>query len=165
MGKVYVIKKGDHYSNHTPKLCYGKTRMSVLFKFMDGCWFPMEIPPDSAINKLCGWSWGLHHRNSVRCGWTPSKEPGHIDLFFYVYAGGIRIDRYFTTIELGLEYLLEIDVESNLLSFRLERDGISTTNSLYFPIPKMKLGYCLFPYVGGYLPARVNTKIYIDFKP
>ena len=165
MPKVYTIKKGEHYSNHTPKMCYGKGSMRATFKFMDGCWFPLEVQDDYAINKLCGFSNGLHNRNSVRLGWTPNKEPGKIDLFFYLYINGVRKEQKFATVEIGLEYQLFIILTNNLCGFTLMRDGATVaTDSVYYPQPRCPFGYWLFPYLGGRLPARVDTKIYLDMK-
>lgn len=160
MGKVYVVKKCHHYSRHLPKLCYRKTKLRATFKFTDGCWFPLSSPDDYAINKLVGFSRGRHHKNSVRCGWTPNKEPGLIDLFFYLYIKGVRQEMKFTTVEIGLEYTLEIDLSSNLVYFSLRKNGLPiVNNSLYFPTPRCFWGYILFPHIGGKLPARTDTKI------
>lgn len=164
MGKIYTIAKGDHYCTHNPKMVYGKTALLLDFKFMDGCWFPLDVSDDYAINKLCGISFGLHHRNSVRCGWTPNAVPGHIDLFFYLYIFGTRKEQKFATVELGIQYRLNINVGNNLVDFTLLRgDSTVASNSIYYPNPRCPFGYLLFPYVGGRLPARCDTKIYLDF--
>jgi hypothetical protein len=158
---TYTIKKGRHYSCHRPKLHRGDS-MRIKFRFMDGCWFPLDVRDDSAINKLCGWSMGYHHRNSIRCGWTPNNKAGDIDLFFYLYNGGVRIERFFAKVELGLEYELDMALDGDIVSFCLRDFGLSTINSVYFKKPKCRLSYVLFPYVGGRLPARMDTKIAIS---
>ena len=165
MGQIYTIKKGQHYSNYLPKMCYGKTSLAVRFKFMDGCWFPLEVQDDYAINKLLGWSAGLHHRNSIRCGWTPNPTPGLIDLFFYLYINGTRKEQKFATVELGLEYDLRIDTRSDLVSFSLSLNGVHEAyDSVYYPAPKCRFGFWLWPYIGGMLPARLDTKIYLELE-
>lgn len=131
---------------------------------MDGCWFPLETPDDFAVNKLFGLSYGMHHNNSIRVGWTPANEPGHIDLFFYFYINGMLFEKPFCVVEIGKKYTIEIDISNNQASFTIAGRNFSTTiDSYYFPLPKFQGGYTLFPHVGGGLPARVDTKIYIDF--
>lgn len=160
---IYKIKKGNHYSLHLPKLHLGKTNLKVKFRFLDGCWFPLKVKDDYAVNKLCGWSYGWHHKNSIRCGWTPNKEQDKIDLFFYIYSNGERHIHSFCTIDIRTEYSLEIDLIINLLSFSIRSDSSpSTILSYYYEKPKSKLGYMLFPYIGGNLPAHTDTKISIE---
>lgn len=158
---IFTIFKGWHYSLHFPKLHWGKTSMRVKFRFLDGCWFRLEQPDDFAINKLCGWGFMDHHKDSIRCGWRPSA-PGIIDLYFYLYQNGIRYEKMFSSVEIGREYELEMSVDMGMLSFTLKSEGI-TTSSTPFILPKTRLGYYLFPYIGGKKPARMKTKIELTF--
>jgi hypothetical protein len=161
---IYTIKKGSHYSLHLPRIHFGKTNLKAVFSFMDGCWFPLETPDDFAVNKLFGISYGFHHKNSVRVGWTPASEPGHIDLFFYCYINGVRFEDPFFTVEIGRKYTLEMDMESNVVSFTIAGRTIKKTmDGVFFPIPKFKSGYILFPFVGGKRPALMDTKILLEF--
>jgi len=161
---IYEIKKGQHYSRHWPKLHFGTRKKVVQFKFMDGCWFPLEAPDDYAINKLFGWSYGHHHRDSIRIGWTPNKEPGKIDLFFYAYNDDLQYDEIFATVEIWQECEIEIWLFSGRAFFSLQRSGLPVImDSVSFRIPQFKWGYYLFAYVGGKLPARTNTKIELNF--
>ena len=158
---IYKIKKGAHYCQHWPKFHLGETNLRFRFKFGEGCWFPMNVPDDHAINKLCGPGYGDHHKNSVRVGWTPNLRPGWIDLFFYIYQNGHRVEQHFASVEVGTEYEMEIDLNSDLASFNLMHNyECVAIDSVYYKLPWFQWGAVLFPFVGGKLPARVDT--YID---
>jgi hypothetical protein len=161
---IYEIKKGNHYSAHLPKIHFGKTKLKAVFGFLDGCWFTLDTPDDYAINKLFGISYGYHHKNSARVGWTPSIEPGCIDLFFYCYINGTRFEKEFFTVEIGKKYTLTMDMSGDQVSFSIAGRTVKTTiEAVYFPLPKFKAGYILFPYVGGRKPAQIDTKILLEF--
>ncbi len=158
---TYKIKCGEHYSRHWPKIHLGETNLIFRFKFGLGCWFPLVVPDDHARNKLCGLGFGDHHQNSVRVGWTPNKEINRIDLYFYLYSGGKRIEQYFTTVNLGHLYEMEIDLVEDLVCFNLmENYEAVAIDSMYYKLPWFQWGAILFPYIGGQLPARTDT--YID---
>lgn len=157
----FKIKKGSHYSRRWPVIHLAESVFKFKFKFGLGCWFPLLAPDDYAVNKLCGFSYGYHHHNSIRCGWTPNKVPNKIDLFFYMYSGGVREVHYFATVDLSVEYELVIHASMNQVSFSLRHNGLTLMNpAYYFKKPKFRLGYILWPYIGGQLPARQDT--YID---
>lgn len=161
---MYTIKKGCHYSWHLPRFHFGKTNMKVRFMFTESCYFPMKEPDDYAINKLCGWGMANHHKNSIRCGWKPSPESHTIELWFYVYSNGQRIEQYFMNVLIGKEYELEMDLSgANVLSFSVRDEEGTTTNSCYFKKPRFTWGASLFPYIGGQLPARTDTSIELSF--
>lgn len=161
----YLIKKGEHYCRHWPKIHLGVTKVKFRFRFGAGCWFPLEVPDDYAINKLFGIGYANHHKNSFRVGWTPSKQGGKIDLFFYVYYRGIRIEEYFTSVDISSEYEMEMEAVSDLLSFKLIdlKSDYTITNSIYFKLPWFRIGMVLMPFVGGKLPARTDTYIDLTF--
>ena len=157
----YKIKKGNHYSLHWPKFHFGETNIKFKFKFGAGCWYETVVPDDYAFNKLCGLGCGDHHKNSVRVGWCPAKDINRIDLVFYLYTNGQRVEQHFATVNLSQEYEIEIDLSSDLVSFNLTSNQESVAiDSIYYKLPWFRWGAILFPYIGGQLPARANT--YID---
>ena len=161
---IYKIKKGRHYSRHFPKFHFGKTNLKFNFVFGAGSWFPLEVPDDHARNKLCGIGYANHHKNSARVGWTPNPETGKIDLFFYVYCKGIRIEEYFTSVTVSYRYAFEMDISNDLLSFKINGpDGLSHQDSIYFKLPWFRWGMRLNPFIGGKLPARTDTYIELTF--
>lgn len=160
---IYTVKRGHHYSWHLPRLYWNKTSMKAKFKFLDGTWYRMDKEDDFDLSKLLGFSRGLHHKNSIRIGWRPSSTPGFIDLFFYLYCQGHRIIQPFTTVEIGLLYDIEIKLKSSEVTFELKKNGLlmSYTSTPYI-LPKAKWGYSTGFYIGGNLPARTDTKAYIE---
>lgn len=89
--KTLKIRKGCHYSNELPKLicwknskCLTKTRK---YCFTESCIY--DIGEDQTDkNKLFGWSYGLHHKNSVRVGWYYDSTFKCVKLCLYVYDNG-----------------------------------------------------------------------------
>ena len=73
------------------------------------------------------------------------------------------MQQFFTTVDVGVEYDISMDLSDNLLSFTLRQAGITESNSFYFPRPLFRAGYFLFPYIGGKLPARMDTEIDLSF--
>src|SRR3990167_3831510 len=161
---IYTIWKNWHYSLHFPRLHFGRTHLKVKFRMLDGCWFAKEVPDDFAINKLVGLGWGNHHKNSARLGWTDRKEPGRINLFFYLYLIGKRYEYPFDTIEIGLQYEFEMDLEDGVIYFKLVKpDGIIAERYNSYSLPKFRYGAILMPYCGGALAARIDTYIDLEF--
>lgn len=158
--KTYTIKKGHHYSTHLPKLLFGNSILSSTVKFHKDCWFPLNTSDDYAINKLVGWSNGLHHRNSIRCGWRPAAVPGFIDLFFYIYNKGHRKEAFFTTVECDKEFNLLMAYQGGKILFSIEEKMIIVKVDYSGP----RLGYMLFPYFGGQntAPHDINIDLEIE---
>jgi len=139
--------------------------MKVEFEFSNNCWYPLKNIDDYDVNKLCGWSNGMHHQNSIRCGWVPNKEAGHIDLVFYVYYQGARSIKPFCKVETGIKYIMKMYIQNDYLVFSMVQIGalVAKTVSIPYFASNKKLGYLLFPYIGGDLPARQDSNIYLEF--
>lgn len=137
--------------------------MKVKFKMLDGTWFSEQEMDDYDHNKLFGWSQGWHHKNSIRVSWVPNKEVGKIDLYFYSYQNWIREIQWFTTVEMGVEYAMNINLTEDMAYFTMiNPDNSFVYKEFPYTLPKAKLGYRLNFYVGGDLPARVTTKCYLE---
>lgn len=163
--KKYTIKKGRHYSNHLPRLTYDRRIIEAKVKFSSECWFPLREPDDYAVNKLLGWSFGYHHKDSLRIGWRPSGGEGYIDLFFYIYRYGQRYERYFTTVACDTEYDLTLAIGSRGSISASVGTSVVIMGGHYFLENDMpKLGYILFPYFGGKKTAPHNMSIELELK-
>lgn len=166
--KTYTIKKGSHYSWHIPKFWIGKKNsISMEFRFYEECWFPMRDRDDYAINKLCGWSYGFHHRNSIRVGWTPSDtRKSWIDLYAYYYKNGERGQAFIGTVECGTfnKVQIEYDIKFNTVSCSLRRTISEETITFYAEVNPTWWGVFLFPFFGGRKTAAVNTRIDLSFE-
>lgn len=165
--KSYIIKKGKHYSWHFPRLWFGKKNvLNFNFCMSQSCWFPMQDSDDYAINKLTGWSYGLHHKNSIRVGWRPSDRNNWIELHLYIYANGIRSDYYMDIVECGIKNIVELTYYSKKgrIVYSIHRP-IAICNGVISVRPeKTWWGYYLFPYFGGIKTAAVDTRIDLSFE-
>lgn len=90
-----IIKKGTHYARPLQLIkkllgirCTAKRAMSAVVRFHSNCQY--EIGKDqSDINKLLGFSLGMHHKNSIRVGWR--WFCGELQLCSYIYENGVRL--------------------------------------------------------------------------
>lgn len=90
--KKIKVYKGCHYSNEWPLsfICHSKDKTrkeSGIYLFTKSCRY-MIGADQTDKNKLFGWSYGIHHKNSVRCGWYYDIENDSIKLCLYVYDDG-----------------------------------------------------------------------------
>ena len=167
----WVIRKGWHFSlsnilmRFIPRM--GTKSVTYNFMFEKDSWFQAKDPDDFDINKLCGFSFGYHHKNSVRVGWTPMfSTPGNFTLYFYIYNNGERISKTFTNVRPGTEYDLTISFDDDKVSFAIksEKSPDVTSASEKFILPWFRLGYYLWPYFGGNKTAPKKIAMYLGIK-
>lgn len=145
----YLIKKGKHSASglhfgfHCNKKIYDR---KVIFS--KECWWDKPRNNDDYdINKLCGFSYGFHKKNSLRIGWVPDfKNKNEIILFGYWYNNSSQhFFKYITSIPVETEFDIEIVCGKEKAYFKTNK----TIVSIDFKKPKCKFGYNLFPFFGG----------------
>lgn len=160
--KEYLIKKGNHYASGLHfGVHFGLTEQKYKVRFSKECLYTPDWEND--WNKLCGWSYGLHHKNSIRAVWRPevidNQVTGKIELGLYLYENGIRVICSVTkTVNVEEDFTLALkyyDYEFARLFVNEEGFGISVTF-------KPSWGYRLYPYIGGDNVAVQDTKIYLE---
>ena len=91
-----IIRKGTHYARPLQllkkllgiRICKSR-KMSCEVVFAESCRY--DVGRDqSDINKLFGFSLGMHHRNSVRVGWRYVPTVDMIEIVTYIYRKGER---------------------------------------------------------------------------
>lgn len=164
--KEFLIFKGNHKSiGRRLKLYFGKKRKPIQrwVKFDINCNYTTVMKENQKdINKLFGYSFGFHHKNSVRFGWrSDGKE---IEIVSYVYRDGKRINEWdenihVANIECGKFYLFEIEMVNGkyLLTVKDDDDKLMGVNHLEHGKKLFPIGYHLWPYFGG------DEKAPIDF--
>ena len=147
----YFILKNNHYSL-PPHGCihFGATEQKIQFRFDKNCIYQVDEKNDFT-NKLFGWSYGLHHKNSIRVGWRPAfdaETSKKIDLFFYSYNNGIRKIEYFHSVYAMVDYniIIRVQPENNTVLFKISE---FIKEEFPFVLPKTTVGYFLYPYFGG----------------
>lgn len=164
----YIIKKGRHYSKRGIRLHWGKIYGKYLFNFDKTCLYEKRDDGDFDLNKLLGWSYGWHQKNSIRIGWRPGAvagfaEAGKIELFFYMYNKGHRLSGQLAEVSAERWYIMEIEVlefyKVAAFTLRTADGGLICKTSETFVVPGFVPGYELYPYFGGNNTAPHDMKI------
>lgn len=159
--KNYVIKEGKHYSglrirpffDKKKKICY-----EVVFN--ESCLYGFGDEDEFAINKLFGFSAGLHHKNSARFGWR--ADGNEIEISSYCYKNKKRNIKTIRNVEIDKIYIFSIENAGTNYEFKIMTDlgniigyaGISKLDTV-------KFGYELFPYFGGDKTAPHKIEIHM----
>ena len=153
----YIIRKDNHFGFHLPRLQYNLKKLNFNVLVDKNCEYHLGDNDQYDINKLYGISWGLHHKNSFRIGWTYDELEHAIKLFLYTYNNSVRSWDYLCTIP--LEYKLKFNItftrENNIIVIK----WLDKTEIIYFEFPEKKWGYYLWPYFGGNKKAPHNITI------
>ena len=134
------------------------------FKFTESTIYYFDDDDQYDVNKLFGFSVGMHHNNSVRFGWRPNSDLSKIEIVGYEYHNKLRIPTI-PICEINLNSWYEFGLKYNHKTGYIEyyvTDG-DYTNSLQHPIKlksKINLGYKLDLYFGGNKPAPHKIIIY-----
>ena len=169
----WTIWKGWHFSlshileRFIPRI--GTGPVTYDFKFPKENWFPYVDKDDLDISKLAGFSYGCHHKDSIRIGWTPDfHKEGYFILYFYIYNNGVRKMIKFTGIRALVDYSLTISLlpEINYVTFDMTNNcGFSPVKaSEMFVVPKTKIGYFLWFYFGGNKTAPKDMMVWLKRK-
>jgi len=157
----YLIKKGKHFASglhfgfHCNKKVYDRT-----ISFSKECWWKTPRNNDDYdINKLCGFSYGFHQKNSLRIGWIPDfKNKNQIILFAYWHNNSSQhFFKYLTSIPTETQFDVEIVCGKKKAYFKINKK----ITSIAFKKPSFTLGYYLYPYFGGNNTAPNNMTIKI----
>lgn len=167
----YTIEKGKHRSGifFKPTFNLSKER-EFHFIFTNSCIYHSDdLDLANQINKLCGFSFGYHHLDSIRIGWQAnSEDKNKIKLFYYLYNKGVHTEKYICDVDLHSlnEIKILCDYRNNRFCIHVsKRDGVTIKMDLVkFIFPTIKIGYYLFPYFGGKLPAPHDMEIYLSKK-
>lgn len=169
MNKIFVLKKGKHRSGFffAPKFIY-KSVHKIQFIIEHDCYFKPVDNDDLDINKLFGFSFGMHHKNSIRLGWRPSSTSSYkMEIFYYLYNKGVRTYHYLCDIDCHKtnDVTITCDYKNNCFDISVVTpDGFSIKKQkVKFVYPKFKIGYYLFPYFGGNKTAPKTMHIFVGY--
>lgn len=159
---IFTIEKDRHYSDgfiyKLLNMFHDSNRMAYLVKFDSSTLYLDETVDRFDVNKLFGFSIGLHHNNSYRFGWNCLDNKIHI--YAYSYIKGVRVINEICVIENDKEYRFIIRINGNKVLFSVISEDYNI-NQVTQSAPTNKFfGYCLWPYFGGNKAAP--HKISID---
>lgn len=165
--KQYTIKEGNHYSGLRFRPVLFKKRLNFAFSFDESCLYDFGDINQKDVNKLVGFSFGFHHRNSVRLGWR-AVDMEKIELLAYVYRKGKLVKEWEEHLYLGLvrpntQLYGTIEVTRWKYKFTILGDKLSKSTELHRPLLLNPFGYMLYPYFGGdnKAPHDINLKMQI----
>lgn len=150
-----TIKKGKHYASGLHLRPYlGKRIITWNIKMDISCLYTAVNDDSGDLNKLCGVSFGHHHKNSLRFAWRPDfNRMGEISIFAYWYTNGQRRSLYIGNIMHNISYRFEIAQHGCSVTFIFDYADQHRMNSKATSVrinhPSMKWGYYLWPYFGG----------------
>lgn len=157
---ICVLPKNSHYSTgwSLGGLHTGITEMEHLVKFSEECLtLPGHPDCDGDFNKIFGFSYGYHHRNSVRIGWKAVGD--RIRLAAYLYDGGKRLMKGFAWVAPEQFYAVGITVDPET---RQAYFYCGSQHQVVLPFgARPAWGYYLQPYYGGDCVAPVSMAIEI----
>jgi hypothetical protein len=167
--KTIKILKNWHYAiNQLPFLpVYVKKHKTVtrIYQFTDSCRYSIDEP--SCVNKLFGWSIGMHHTNSVRVGWSYDNQTEMIQLWSYYYIGG-KLEKK-KLCQVNIDEDVKISIASSVVYLHGKNticyDIFINDRVLDMKITDEKIksfGYTLETYFGG--ESKAPHKILIKFK-
>lgn len=167
--RTFTLRKGKHSA--LLEMCphFGITKMTRKVVFDKSCLYE-DTSGERDWNKAFGFSYGNHHRNSVRLGWRCFK--GNLMLGAYYYINGKREHFVLTAAETNIPYTITIEVtDSHILYEITSHKGTLQKIYINFKVePKFgtmftKLnpswGYYLYPYFGGQETPKHNMTIKI----
>jgi hypothetical protein len=153
----FTTKQGKHYSN---KLLYKllhwinlKDVLAFQVKFTQTCQYSLPEEDQKDINKLFGFSTGMHHNNSARFGWCYDPNIRKINLYAYCYIDGKRKSKFITSVEIGQNYQLYIHDLGTSYEFVVDEKYTPIATTKIRKSAKRGFGYKLWPFFGGNNPA------------
>lgn len=151
----YRILKGNHYNNERAvRLHFGKKPMKRIVKFHSSCFYDLKSEDQADINKLYGFSEGLHHYNSARFGWRANTITKEIELLAYVYCDGKRINEWNQPIfirSVKCDQLIETEIKifKEYYQFIVKTQYGESECKVKRGKRCLPIGYELYPYFGG----------------
>lgn len=146
-----IIRQYEHYARPLQllkKLCGVRVcrerEMRARVTFHKDCEYYLNEQDQHDINKLFGYSFGHHHKNSLRIGWRYDRDRKQIEVVSYIYIDGVRqTERHLAWCEFEETYDMYIENSedyANMLVYNFtgicvpfkSRLGVSYPLSLYF---------------------------------
>lgn len=159
----HVIKKFRRSSGLNFSPSFFRKKMTRKFMFGSDCSYDLRSIDQFDINKLFGWSQGMHHKNSCRFGWVWNLEKKCMEIYAYCYVNSVIKSEFICNVELEKWYVGEIKIENGNYYFNVKDENnfsLGYTSIMYgFDI---NVGYNLGVYFGGNQDAPREMTIFIN---
>ncbi len=147
---IFKIKKDHHYSNQfIHKLInffHNSDRMSYYCTFTDSLYTDTTVDRFD-VNKLFGFSIGMHHVNSYRFGWNVLDDKIHI--YAYSYVNKQRLIDEICVVEKDKEYKFIIKINKGKTYFSVIDEEYNIKQAVQSASLTNFFGYRLWAYFGG----------------
>jgi hypothetical protein len=138
--------------------------MSRTYMFTGSCLYDLKDEDQGDVNKLFGYSLGLHHINSVRFGWRANIKNATIEIVAYEYRDKVRSVTPICEVKLNEPYKYDIQYNGyGQVQYAVyEKDGFQVMGIVNPLVLKHKynIGYTLGIYFGGNEKAPQDITIY-----
>lgn len=135
------------------------------FKFTETAIYFFTDEDQHDVNKLFGFSFGMHHNNSVRFGWRPTEDLSKIEIVGYEYINKLRVPTIpITDIQHDKWYTCTIKYNALLSQIEYIVTGDDESHSTVHPITlkhNWNFGYKLYLYFGGNKKAPHDIIIWV----
>lgn len=163
----YIIKEGKHSSGIHIRPCINTHNMERTVIFNSSASYMFGDENDFDINKLFGFSRGMHKDNSARFGWRYNQEKKAIDIFAYVYRDGKLImewdqDIHICTVKFNQRIEMRLSLYHGGYIFQVNDGSVKYSKIVYRGSILPLWGYYLYPYFGGNktAPHDITIDIY-----
>lgn len=168
-----VIKKGTHYARPLQlfkkllgiRFCRER-EMTCVVRFDKSCKYKI-YQDQSDINKLFGFSLGMHHKNSIRVGWRWLN--GNLELCSYIYENGVRLkEKVLCNCDFVREYKIDVHlvVVDGMYRVYIYVNGTMKHRQHLATKVKKYVSYPLSLYFGGNCTAphdmNIDYKVYYN---
>jgi len=122
------------------------------FEFTPSTMYHFDDADQFDVNKLFGFSIGMHHTNSFRFGWRPSKDLLKMEIGAYEYHNKVRVFILpLCEVEIGKNYKYEINYLSDKkqVQYKIVEDNNTLVTHISNVDVKKYWGYKLGLYFGG----------------
>lgn len=148
---IFKIRKNNHYSGgfiHKLFHAFHDSNKASHYTTFDNSTLYVDDTVDKFdVNKLFGFSIGLHHYTSYRFGWNCIDNEIHI--YAYSYVKGKRLIDEICVIDNNVEYKFIILIKNGRAVFTVISPELAIKQAIH-PAPSSRMfGYSLWPYFGG----------------
>lgn len=167
----YLIKKNQHYALPLQLLrkasqvsIVSERKMSAIVSFDESCRYGIG-KDQSDINKLFGFSLGMHHTNSIRVGWRWFCD--ELQLCTYIYEKGVRLqEKVLCTCDFHKEYKIDVKlwIVDNEYFACFFVDGSPVVSQKIATKVKKYVSYPLSLYFGGNCTAPHDMRIEMNIE-
>lgn len=128
--------------------------LTRYYSFDRACaWYKLPDEDQQDVNKLFGFSFGNHLKNSVRFGWRGSCYPNCVEILAYFRRNGEIAFESLGHVQVGEQCKYTLVKKGGTVEFSIEGRSGELVGKTSTTVPNKMITYLLSPYFGGNNPA------------